>query len=53
MNEKLETLYYELFGCMKAVTERVSEGVATPEEVKFVPEVARVLIELIILQSKM
>lgn len=53
MNEKIETLYWELFSYMKVVTERVTDGVATPAEAESVPEVARVLIDLINLQSAM
>ena len=46
MNEKIEVLYDELHEYMKSLIEyRTTSGI--------VPEVARVLIELIILQSKM
>lgn len=51
MNEKLETLYGELFNYLKLVTERAKESRTTPAEVESIPEVARVLIDLIILQS--
>lgn len=49
MNEKLENLYDLLFDYLKYVT----ENRMSPAEVESVPGVARVLIDLIILQSTM
>lgn len=49
MNEKLEAIYDILFEHLLKSTKKG----ATTAAVQSVPEVARVLIELIILQSKM
>ena len=49
LNEKLETLYGELFSYLQYLV----KSRTTPAETESIPEVARVLIELIILQSKM
>ena len=48
MNEKLETLYGELFSYLQYLV----KSRTTPAEVESVPEVARVLIDLIILQQR-
>ena len=53
MKEKAETLYFELFNHLKHVIDRATEGRATSAEVESIPEVARVLIEVLILQSQM
>ena len=49
MKEKTE----ELYGVLMAYLGRVVNSGATSAEVASIPEVARVLIDLIILQSKM
>ncbi len=49
MKEKAAMLYDELFSYLMFLV----KSRTTPAEVESVPEVARVLIELIILQSKM
>ena len=53
MKEQVEALYYELFKCLQALVASTTDRVATPAEVQSVPEVARVLIDLINLQSQM
>lgn len=53
MKEKVDALYDELFDCLKEVAVCVKHRTATSAEFTFIPEVARVLIDLIILQSKM
>ena len=53
MKEKTDALYDELFSYLKSLVERATERGATPAELQSVPEVARVLIDLITLQSMM
>lgn len=47
MDEKITTLYDELFSYLQYLVKNRT----TPAEVESIPEVARVLIDLIILQS--
>lgn len=53
MNEKLDNLYYELFRHLKFLVDCAEDRAATSAELENIPEVARALIDLIILQSQM
>ena len=54
MNEKAEALFDELFGYLQLITKLTTETrTVTSAEVNTIPEVARVLTELIILQSRL
>lgn len=53
MNEKAETLFDELFGYLQLITKLTTETrTVTSAEVNTIPEVARVLVDLIAIQGR-